>query len=103
MPDITREQVIEAIAKAIGIEHCASRSDDGICLAPNMQQGKFCICYQDAETALTAIEALGFKIVPYEPTHEQRSAGAKVTYSEIADRVYTAMLSASPLYREEDK
>lgn len=85
MTEITREQVIEAMAKAIETE------GSEVCPTPKGY----------AVAALMAIEELGLKIVPYKPTEgmldEAFQLEAPSTYE-----VYQKMLSSSPLYREED-
>jgi hypothetical protein len=90
MPDITRTQVIEAMTDTIGME--VTRV-----YVRSMHKDR---AREVAQAAITAIEALGFKLVPMEPTFDMQSAGARVTYSETAHRVYAAMISASPLYKE---
>jgi hypothetical protein len=95
MPDITREQVIQAMADAIGSTFQSKAGWNEDC----------------ALVAIIAIEALGLKIVPVEPDEEMLSAGhdavdgnegsnSATLGRETARDAYTAMLSASPLYKE---
>lgn len=93
MTEITREQVIEAMAKA-----ARDRNEVGPYKAES-QWLDYC------EAALTAIEALGFKIVPYEPTEEMiyatyASSGHRHIDNDEKRDIYKWMLSASPLYKE---
>lgn len=92
MPDITREQIIEAMADAM------DKKSRGLCQAP--------VGY--ATASLTAIEAIGLKIAPYEPTDAMlnhtmlSSMHRSITKDEKRD-IYKWMLKGSPLYREEEK
>jgi hypothetical protein len=99
MPDITRDQVIEAMASAM-----RKRNMDGPYDASTQW-------HDIAGPALTAIEALGLKLVPMEPDEEMLSAGHDAVDGnegghsaslgrETARYAYAAMLSASPLYKE---
>jgi hypothetical protein len=94
MSDITREQLIEAMKKEISIRQC---QDNECCL--NEKGG--CLCEMDAIAALTAIEALGLKVAPYEPTDAMiRNTYASSSHRHIDDHekrdIYKWMLSAFP-------
>jgi hypothetical protein len=56
------DKLKEKIRERIGIEHCATCSDGGECLLDG--DGWTCICLEEAEAALSAIESAGFVLMP---------------------------------------
>jgi hypothetical protein len=121
MANITRDQVIEAMAKTIAPKHWGNNRGGGlwrdeiwdeqkeIFLKFGPISGFFTAeCYAFAEAAFTAIEALGLKLVPSQPTEEMHNAARHWSYkiygkpigTDASNGCYAAMLSSSPLYKE---
>jgi len=87
------DELIEAVAKAICRENLIStkQPDD-----PETM-GYYWKSFQgEARAALTAIEAVGYAVVPVHPTREMAYAAPDSLEGVAVEDIYTAMLSARP-------
>jgi hypothetical protein len=81
-----RDEIIEAMARAMAAEV-------GTMLHDEIHWPEFGPGYiEGATAALAAIEAMGFAIVPVEPTPEMEKAGWEVEELDTPDRVWRAMI-----------
>jgi hypothetical protein len=94
---VTRDQLIETMARAICLHRAAPACDcraKGVCkgLIENLMSEHSPLPDQ-ATAALTAIEAAGMRVVPVEPTKIMMNAGW--WWSAEAKYVYSAMINAA--------
>jgi hypothetical protein len=85
-----REKIVEAMARSMAL---ANNDYEG----PELQWYGY---VDDAQAALTALEALGLAVVPREPTEAMRRAGddaCEYYPGEDVLHIYRAMLAAAPL------
>lgn len=99
----TREALVEVIARAMLADELAVRPT--LTFDPAWKQESD-IWLSNARAALSALEAAGVRLAPDQPTAEMlEHAFGSINYtepspSEDAERVYSAMLSASPYAKE---
>lgn len=90
MTNMTHEQLVEKVSKAICMANC--HNPDAV-LTDNLDHSKWEIYVPDARAAIATIAE-----ATKEPTEAMSHAGGHLDFVERARRIYRAMHAASPLY-----
>ncbi len=93
---MTREKLAEKIARAC----CEANGQEADSLLAGGGEPEWTFYVIDAEAALAAIEAAGFRIVPVDATMAQLSAGQSAWINDplrLSSTLYRAMVTASPI------